>query len=129
MPELKRMKMTRIVALPEALDAAEWPEGTLAFRTAADEILLSPAVENPSLNDEYAIVLQDGAWAGVWLSAEKALDFLERNCEWELPSAQKRPAFAQGNVAGVATKLWFEEDKILLIVPAPYAAEMEERMA
>lgn len=123
---LKRMKMTRIAATKEALDTAEWPDGTLVMRTAADEVLLSPVVENPSLSDEYAIVLQDGAWAGAWFQPAELLAFLERNCEWELP--RERPAFAQGAVADVATKLWFEEEKILLIVPAPYAAEMEERM-
>jgi len=42
-----------------------------------------------------------------------ALDFLERSCEWELPRA--RPAFAQGMVAGLPLKLWFEPERVLLI--------------
>ena len=38
-------------------------------------------------------------------------------------------AFAQGAVAGIATKLWFEAGRVLLIVPAPLIADFEERMA
>jgi hypothetical protein len=39
-----------------------------------------------------------------------------------------RPAFAQGAVAGIPTKLWLEDDQVLFIVPAPYAADFAERM-
>jgi hypothetical protein len=41
---------------------------------------------------------------------------------------QKRPAFAQGAVADIPVKLWFEEDRILFLTPGPYAIALENRM-
>ena len=127
MPELKRLPATRIVATPAALDAAEWPDDTLALRFAPDELLVTPPVANLALDDPHAIIIADSGYAGVWLPEAEALAFLERACEWELPP--QRPAFAQGAVAGIATKLWFEAGRVLLIVPAPLIADFEERMA
>ena len=39
-----------------------------------------------------------------------------------------RPAFAQGAVAHVATKLWFEENRVLIVVPSPMAPDFEEHL-
>ena len=127
MPELKRLPATRIVATPAALDAAEWPDDTLALRLAPDELLVTPPIANPALDDPHAIIIADSGYAGVWLPEAEALAFLERACEWELPT--QRPAFTQGAVVGIATKLWFEAGRVLLIVPAPLIADFEERMA
>lgn len=124
MPELKRFAATRIVATPAALDAARWPQDALALRIAPDEVLVTAAVSAEIVNDPHAIVVPDAGFAGVWIDADEALDFLERSCEWELPAA--RPAFAQGAVAGLPVKLWFEQERVLFIVPAPYAADLEE---
>ena len=127
MPELKRLPATRIVATPAALDAINWPADRHVFRFAPDELLVTPPVANPVLDDQHAIVVTDSSYAGVWLPAAEALTFLEQACEWELPVT--RPAFAQGAVAGIPTKLWFEADQILFIIPAPYIVDFEERMA
>lgn len=126
MPELKRLPATRIVATPAALDAASWPANARIFRFAPDELLVTPPVDNPGLDDPHAIVIADSSYAGVWLPKVEALAFLEQACEWELPAA--RPAFAQGSVAGIPTKLWFEADQVLFIIPAPYIVDFEERM-
>lgn len=126
MPALKRLQTTRIVATPAALDALEPMPGTLLLRTAPDELLMLPCA-TPELQDEYAIVLEDGSFAGVWLNSAEAAHILERSCEWEVPI--ERPTFAQGMVAGIPAKLWLESDSVLLICPAAYAAEMEERIA
>jgi len=128
-PELKRILTTRIVSTPAALDEQIWPDDQLVLRTAPDEVLISPPLADASpilASDPHAIVVSDGSFAGIWLPTETALEFLEHHCEWELPS--NRPAFAQGAVAGIATKLWFEADRILFIAPAPMAAEFEERL-
>lgn len=127
MPALNRLDATRIVATADALNSAAWPAGTLALRFAPDEVLVMPPIATVELNDPHAIVFADGGYAGVWLPAADALDFLERTCEWELPHA--RPAFAQGAVADIPTKLWLEEERVLFVVPAPYAADFEERLA
>lgn len=129
MPEIKRLPGTRIAATPAALNAVEWPDEARVMRFAPDELFVTPPLDSPELvtqHDEYAIILHDAAFSGVWLDETVALKLLERLCEWELP--QERPAFAQGAVAGIPTKLWFEGEQVLVIVSSPYAAEMEERL-
>ncbi len=127
MPALNRMPATRVVANRSALDAAEWPVQSLVLRLATDETLIIPPVPNPTVADPHAIIVTDMGFAGVWLPAADALAFLERACEWALPTT--RPAFAQGAIAGVPTKLWLESDRILFLVPAPYIHDLEERLA
>ncbi len=126
MPEPKRIPATQIVATPAALDAAVWPQDALALRIAPDEVLVTSAVTAAILGDQHAIVVPDAGFAGAWIASDEALDFLGRSCEWQLP--RERPAFAQGAVAGLPVKLWLEEDRVLFLVPAPYASDLEERM-
>lgn len=126
MPVLNRIQGTRIVAAPAALDAVRWPDGALVMRLAADEVFVTAPVAVDALADPHAIVAPDAGFVGLWLSTAEALDFLERTCEWEVPQA--RPAFAQGMVAGLPVKLWLTEERILLLVPAPYATDLQERL-
>lgn len=125
MLDLERLYTTRIVATQAALDAALWPAGHLVLRTAADEVLITPPLHGATVDDPDAIVLADGGFFASWLATEQALAFLERECGWELP--QTRPAFAQGMVAGLPMKLWLDAKRVLLIVPAPFAADFAER--
>ena len=129
MPKLNRMPATRVVANAAALDLLGAGE-SLVLRFAPDEAWISPPLNEISkvlAKDSYAIIIADSGYAGVWLATDEALDFLERNCEWEIPA--ERPAFAQGAVAGVPTKLWLEPERVLFLVPAPYATDFEERLA
>ena len=129
MPALKRIAGTRIVAKPAALEAADIPQSSLTLRFAVDELFVTPPLQDESAitaHDPHAIIIAEGGLAGTWLDADEAHTFLQRNCEWELPNG--RPAFAQGAVAGIPTKLWLEADRVLFIIPAPYAAEFAERM-
>ncbi|MAT96591.1 MAG: hypothetical protein CL608_05555 [Anaerolineaceae bacterium] len=129
MPALKRIAATRIVAQPTALDTADVPQSSLALRFAADEMFVTPPLQDESVilnHDPHAIVISEGGFAGIWLDMETAADFLQRHCTWELPNG--RPAFAQGAVAGIPTKLWLEDDQVLFTVPAPYAHDFAKRM-
>ena len=129
MPALKRIAATRIVAKPNALEKADIPHSSLSLRFAADELFVTPPLQDESIilaHDPHAIVIREGGFAGMWLDAAAAHDFLQRNCAWELPDG--RPAFAQGAVAGIPTKLWLEEEQVLFIVPAPYAHDFAERL-
>ena len=126
MPELKRMPATRIVANPTSLDEIVWSDEALVLRTAPDEVVVIPPMGSVPVSDPHAIIIADGGFAGVWVDADEALAFLARACEWELPG--ERPSLAQGSVAGVATKVWLDTDKVLFMVQAPYAAEFAERM-
>jgi hypothetical protein len=125
-PELRPFPATRIVAAPPALDAAAWPDGTLVLRLAPDEVLIFLPVHEVAVSDPHAIIVAEDGFRGVWVAAEPALTFLEHACAWELPSA--RPAFAQGAVADLPVKLWLEADRVLFLVPAPFAADLEERL-
>lgn len=129
MPVLEPMIATRIVATPAALDAVAWPAVAVVLRVAPDEVIVLADVGQDLIlpYDLHAIVVAETGLASVWLATAEALDFLERACEWELP--RQRPAFAQGAVAGLPLKLWFETGRVLFIVPAPFAADLEERLA
>jgi hypothetical protein len=132
-PELKRIEAARIVATSASLDTAIWRNGTLALRIAPDELLvinetgeMGPEIARGIVKDTHAIIERNAGLAGAWVAADEALAFLERACEWELP--RERPAFAQGAVADLPMKLWLEEDRVLLMVPAAYATDLEERL-
>lgn len=124
----ERLEATRVAATPAALDAARWPEGARVLRLAPDEALVLAAV-GPEVvaDDPFAIVEPESGFSGIWLPAAEALDVLARTCAWELPRA--RPAFAQGAVADLPVKLWFEEERVLFVVPAPYAEDLAERLS
>ena len=119
MPVLKRIAATRIVAKAAALDAADIPQNSLALRFAADELFVTPP-----LHDETIILAHD--LQPCLREVVRIAEFLQQHCEWEVPNG--RPAFAQGAVAGIPTKLWLEAERVLFIVPAPYAADFAERM-
>ena len=127
MPELKRISATRIVATPAALNAAVWPDDALAWRIAQDEMLVTGQVGSDLVNDPYAIVVPDAGFSGMWLPHDEAMAFFERQCEWALPD--ERPAFVQGAVAGLAMKFWLEEERVLIMVPTPYAQVLKGRMS
>ncbi len=114
--EIKRLGGTRIIAKPEALDALEFKG--LMFRFAPDDALVLSEVEAQKVNDPHAILAEEKGFVGIWLKRKEALEFLRHNCEWELPEIF--PAFAQGMVAGLAMKLYFEKTRVLLMVPAPF---------
>ncbi len=126
MPEPDLLVAMRIVATSRALDHAEWPDGAIPLRLAADDVLLVGADFAPPLEDPHAIAEPESGFAGVWLTADEATEWLSRWCEWRLPD--DRPAFAQGMVAGLATKLWLETDRVLVAVPAPFAVDLQERL-
>ncbi|MBV7337350.1 hypothetical protein KFU94_55795 [Chloroflexi bacterium TSY] len=134
----ERLSGTRIVATRQALDNLEqagWSEETIALRFAPDELYLTPPLTKAPqaetlANDPHAIILAEGAFSGAWVE-EDALVLLERLAEWEMPT--QRPAFVQGAVAGIATKLYFAgeamDGKVLFLVQTPYAHELEARLA
>lgn len=132
MPAFERLTATRIVALPSAIDSASWPDGALAFRLAQDEVLVTAAVDAAAIADRHAIVESETGFSFMWLDRPAAIDFLERECDWEPPrgmrqwgngSAAERPALAQGLVAGLPVKVWFEESRVLFIVASPFEAD------
>ena len=115
---------TRIAARAVALDALELPAGTLALRLAADDLLVLGEVA-PAVADLDAIVLADTGWAAAWLEPAAAAELLARHAEWRPPA----DGLAQGALAGVPVKVLATPERTLILVAAPFAAELVERVA
>ena len=127
---LLRLEATRVVAAPAALDAltaeAPWRGDVLALRIAADELLVTAPPEFDVPGEPHAIVRRETGFSCVWLDAADAERFLDRECDWKRPAG--RPTLAQGEVAGVPVKLWFETERTLLLLPAPFGAALQRRL-
>ena len=126
MTPMERLTATRISASPSALDAATWPAGAIVLRTAPDEVIVTAAVGPSTVDDPHTIIEPETSLCAVWMTMSAALDYLARECDWELPVA--RPAFAQGAIAGLPVKLWFEHDRVLFVVPGPFAVDFAKRL-
>jgi hypothetical protein len=135
-PAFEPLVCTRLVATVAALDAARWPGGSIALRIAPDEALIishdvtgGTALADLShvrAADPHAIVERDAGWCATWVPSNQAIELLERACRWEPPRA--RPAFAQGALSDLPVKIWFEQDRVLFIVAAPFAVDLEARL-
>ncbi len=124
MHEREAVAATRIVARPDAIDGAAWPDHALALRLAPDEVLMLGS-GLPSINDGHAIVLNDTGWTGFRVPAPNAAVFMEQQCEWPLPVE----GFAQGMVAGIAAKVWVTRTEVRFLVPLVVADAFEERLS
>jgi hypothetical protein len=125
-PALDRLRGTRVVADPAAIDAllAGLPVATVVIRPAPDDAFLDGvAVEDVHVADPHAIVEREPGFVGAWCT----LDDLRPHLEWSPPSA--RPALAQGSVAGVPAKLWIVDDeRVFLVTAAAHADVLAERL-
>jgi hypothetical protein len=122
---LEVIQGVRVVAEPEALDAARWGDQTVVLRFAADDAFAIGA-RDTDLADEHAIIVGETAFVGAWLTDDELGAWVIPHIEWPLPDY--RPDFAQGFVAGVPAKLWLTEGRTLLLCPAAYAHELSERL-
>jgi hypothetical protein len=120
----ERLDGLRIVATPDALDHAFYEGDVVVVQIARDEVFAIGAV-TADVPDEYAIIERETAFVGWGLSAQEFERFVSRHVEWPLPSA--RPALAQGLAAGLPVKLWFDHDRVLLIVSSGLAHEAADR--
>ena len=129
-PRLSPIEATRVVAAPAALDgltaAAPWPGDALALRIAADELLVTAQPDFEVPGDPHAIVERETGFSCVWLDAAGTAALLDRECDWERPAG--RPALAQGEIAGIPVKLWFEPGRTLILTPSPFAAAFQRRL-
>lgn len=130
MQKPERLRLLHAAANPAALDSAVWGAGVVVMRVAPDEVLALTDIAPDLSSDPHAVVRPDHGYAAVWLADGQARQFLARHCEWAPPRLPTtgRSAFAQGAVAGLPLKLWFEHDRVLILVPAPFATDLEERM-
>ena len=124
MPVPEPLSGLRVVATPEALDAAAWRgEDVAVLRFAPDEAFAIGAT-GVDLRDPDAIVEREAGFVGVPVD----LGEVKRHIEWRIPS--ERPALAQGSIGGVPAKLWIPTDDgaAVLLVLAAYADDLLDRL-
>jgi len=122
-PELDRLHGLRVVADPDALDAARWQGGDITVLRLAPDDVFAIAATGVDIDDEHAIVESEPGFAGAWLPVETVAHHLE----WPLPT--ERPALAQGAIAQVPARVWLRDDgDALLITAAAYADELASRL-
>jgi hypothetical protein len=103
----------RVVASPEALDAAEWQDAgpgpdefePLILRFAPDEAFAVGAT-GVHLDDPDAIVAAEVGYTAVMFPVDEFIDVVLPRIEW--PVSPTRPAFCQGSIAGVPSKLYID---------------------
>jgi hypothetical protein len=127
-PALEPMPGLRVIADPAALDRASWwgDRDVTVLRFAPDEALAVGA-RRVEIDDADAIIEAESGFVGAWLTAEEFEAWVLPRIEWPLP--EDRPTVAQGNVAGVPSKLWLRvTGGALLLAPAAYADELAGRL-
>jgi hypothetical protein len=114
----------RVLALPEALDRAEWAgHDVIVIRIAPDEAL-GLGASGVDVDDPGAIVEPEGGFVVARLD-EVDLRSLAAHTDWSIPTAPG--ALAQGKIAGVPAKLLIGEPS-LLITQAAYADDLTSRV-
>ena len=121
----------RVVASPASLDRATWPQWADVLRIAADEALVIHEVGAdsvaPVVDDPHAIIEPESGFVELEWGDIELLKRITRHLEWSLPT--KRPALAQGLVAGVPCKVWLEaDDTVRLFCSTSHVHELEARL-
>jgi hypothetical protein len=127
-PALEPMPGLRVIADPAALDRASWwgDRDVTVLRFAPDDALAVGA-RRVEIDDADAIIAEESGFVGAWLTAEEFEAWVLPRIEWPLPD--DRPTVAQGNVAGVPSKLWLRvTGGALLLAPAAFADELAGRL-
>ena len=103
----------RVVASPDALDAADWQDAgpgpdefePLILRFAPDEAFAVGAT-GVHLDDPDAIVEPELGYTAIMFPVDEFIDVVLPRMEWALEPT--RPAFGQGSIAGVPAKLYID---------------------
>ena len=103
----------RVVASPDALDAADWQDAgpgpdefePLILRFAPDEAFAVGAT-GVNLDDPEAIVEPELGYTAIMFPVDEFIDVVLPRMEWALEPT--RPAFGQGSIAGVPAKLYID---------------------
>ena len=130
MPALEPIVGVRVVAMPDAIDAATWTPttGTRILRTAPDEAFVwhPQAIVVATLDDPDAIVEPESGFVAATLSAAD-VDDIRRHVDVPLPP--NVPALVQGKIAGVPASLGLAAGgEAILVTQAAYADELARRL-
>jgi hypothetical protein len=120
----EQLPALRVIAGASVLDDVTVGDDQVALRLAADDLLVIGAA-SVQVGGE-SLIVDEAGFVGWWLTPDEVTASLLPHVDWPLPTA--RPALAQGLVAGVPAKVWLTEDRALLLCPAAYAHELEQRL-
>ena len=124
----------RVVAAPEALDRAVWHDDgpgpdefePLVLRLAPDDALAVGAT-GVDIDDEHAIIEREAGFLALMFPADEFADLVVPHLEWPAPS--ERPAFSQGAIAGVPSKLYIDTTGAAIVfVMASYIDDLRTRL-
>jgi len=113
----------RVVAAPDAIDAAVLPAGSVMLRIAPDDAIVTGLPEL-TIDDPFAIIEPEFTFV-YWRLTTAEFDDVINHIEWPLPAVGD---LGQGLIAGVPAKIRVEADHVLLIVSAGLAHELSERL-
>ncbi len=123
----------RVVARPDALDAAVWHDGRpaeedfepLVLRFAPDDAFAVGAVR-VDVNDPDAIVDLETGFTALMVR-EDEFAHVVAHIEWSIP--EERPVFLQGAIAGVPARLYIDPTgAATILVPTAYVDELTRRL-
>jgi hypothetical protein len=124
----EQLRGWRVIADPAALDSAPWPADAQVVRISPDDVFVIGDREPIVPDDPHAIITPEHGFCGAALSHRRVDRIALRHIEWPLPA--ERPAFAQGQIAGVPAKLVLHAGgAALLLVACAARHELEERIA
>jgi hypothetical protein len=124
----------RVVAAAEALDRAVWHDAgpgpdefePLVLRFAPDDALAIGAT-GVDIADEHAIIERESGFLALMFPADEFADLVVPHLEW--PAPMERPAFAQGAIAGVPSKLYIDTTGAAIVfVMAAYVDDLRARL-
>lgn len=122
----------RAVAAPAALDAAAWQDSgpddfePLVLRLAHDEALAIGAT-GVHIDDPHAVVEPEVGFVAIMFPVDEFIDVVLPRIEWPVPA--ERPAFCQGNIAGVPAKLYIDSTGAATVfVMAAYLDDLLSRL-
>jgi hypothetical protein len=132
-PALDRLTGLRVVATPDALDAARWsgamtptgePVGEVTVLRFSPDEAFAIGARHVDVEDVHALVVDEAGFVGGWCDLNEIWPHLE----WSAPDSG--PALAQGSIAGVPAKIWMpdDDDHVLLLTAAAYAHELAIRL-
>lgn len=97
----------------------------MVLRLAPDEVFVTGAGDL-AVGDTHAIIEEDAGLSTIEIPASEARALLARHCDWELPTTAG--VLSQGLIAAVPAKVWWETDRVVVIVATSLLHELEDRL-
>jgi hypothetical protein len=115
------LEAVRVVAEPRVLDTLPVDAATRCLRLAPDDVLILAAARPAGVGGD-ALVEAETGFQGAWFVDRAAL---QARCAFPIPTR----GVASGALCGIGVRMLVEDAQILVIVEAPLADELDQRLA